>query len=139
MSTPESPLEKKESTLEKELTLSERVDRLEYVLESAYNQLGKHVQETELKLQKESQTLQEELSKTLQLMNMSTLQNIIAIKETIKVLIGKELVDQAALDAAITEEFKKAIEAQQKVISEAHAAYQAKEAQEAQETVKTEF
>ena len=118
MTTPESPLDKKDLKVEEELTLAEKISRLEHTLENAYNHLGKYINETELKLQQDNQKLQEELSRTLHLMNMSTLQNIIAIRETIKALINKNIIDHDELDKAITEELRKAMEAQQKIILE---------------------
>ena len=133
MGTPETPLEKKESKAVDELTLNERVGRLEHTLENAYNQLGKYIHETELKFQKESLELQSEISRTLTLMNMSTLQNIVAIRETIKTLIAKNVVDEKELDTAINAELTKAIEAQQKIMSEAQEAY-AKENQQVDQT-----
>lgn len=122
MTTPDSPLDKKDLNVEQELTTTEKVNRLEHTVENAYNQLAKYIHETELKLQQENYALQAELSRTLHLMNMSTLQNIVAIRETIKALIGKGVIDHAELDKAITEELTKAIEAQQKVITEAQEA-----------------
>jgi hypothetical protein len=117
--TPESPLDKKETDLERELTLDERVNRLEHVLENAFNQLGSYISEVELKTQRESQDLQQQLSKTLTLMNMSTLQNIVTLRETLKVLIEKEIIDPKAFEKDVTEELTKAIQAQQKAIQEA--------------------
>jgi hypothetical protein len=117
--TPESPLDKKETDLERELTLDERVNRLEHVLENAFNQLGSYISEVELKTQRESQDLQQQLSKTLTLMNMSTLQNIVTLRETLKVLIEKEIIDPKTFEKDVTEELTKAIQAQQKAIQEA--------------------
>lgn len=117
--TPESPLDKKETDLERELTLDERVNRLEHVLENAFNQLGSYISEVELKVQRESQDLQQQLSKTLTLMNMSTLQNIVTLRETLKVLIEKEIIDPKTFEKDVTEELTKAIQAQQKAIQEA--------------------
>jgi hypothetical protein len=131
MTTPESPLDKKESVFEEELTMPERVSRLEHVVENAYNQLGKYIHETELKFQKEGYNLQTEISKTLTLMNMSILQNIVAIRETVKALIAKNVLDQTELDKAITDELAKAIEAQQKIVSEVQEAYEKEKAQTA--------
>lgn len=122
MTAPESPLEKKDRKVEEELTLVEKVHRLEHVVENAYNSLGKYIHETELKLQQENLALQQEISRTLTLMNMSTLQNIVAIRETIKALITKNVIDHAELDKAITEELTKAVEAQQKLMVEAQEA-----------------
>jgi hypothetical protein len=130
MTTPETPLDKKDLRVEEELTLSEKVSRLEATLENAYNQLARSIHETELKLEKSSQELQVEISKTLTLMNMSTLQNIIAIRETVKALISKSLIDGEELDKAITEELKKGIEAQQKIMTEAQEAYVKEQSQE---------
>lgn len=129
MTTPETPLDKKEPKVVEELTLAEKVGRLEHTLENAYNQLGKYIHETELKLQKDSLELQAEISRTLTLMNMSTLQNIVAIRETIKALIARNVVDEKELDQAINSELTKAIEAQQKIMTEAQEAY-AKEQEE---------
>jgi hypothetical protein len=124
MTTPETPLDKKDLKQEEEITLTEKVSRLEHTLENAYNQLGRYIHETELKLQKDSVALQAEISRTLTLMNMSTLQNIVAIRETIKALIAKNVVDEKELDKAITEELTKAIEAQQKIMAEAQDTYE---------------
>lgn len=117
--TPESPLDKKSTDIERELTLDERVNRLEHVLENAFNQLGSYISEVELKTQSESKDLQSQLSKTLTLMNMSTLQNIVTLRETLKVLIEKEIIDPKEFEKDVTEELTKAIQAQQKAILEA--------------------
>ena len=121
MTAPTSPLEKKEENLERELTTDERINRLEHTLENAYNQLGRAIHENELKTQHESMDLQQQLSKTLTLMNMSTLQNIVTLRETLKVLISKEVINANELEVAVTAELTKAIEAQQKTILEQQA------------------
>lgn len=135
MSTPETPLDKKDLKEVEELTLTEKINRLEHTLENAYNQLGKSIHETELRLQKDSVSLQAEISRTLTLMNMSTLQNIVAIRETIKALISRNVIDENELDKAISEELTKAVEAQQKIMVEAQENYlKEQQEQEQQQT-----
>lgn len=134
MTTPETPLDKKDLREDEELTLTEKVSRLEHTLENAYNQLGKYIHETELKLQKDSMSLQAEISRTLTLMNMSTLQNIVAIRETIKALISRNVIDEKELDKAISEELTKAVEAQQKIMAEAQENYLKEQQEQVQET-----
>jgi hypothetical protein len=129
MTTPQSPLDKKDQSAAPELTLDQRVNRLEHTIENAFNYLAKGISEVELKVTNENKDLQTQLSKTLTLMNMSTLQNIITIRETLRVLIEKDLVDAQAFEAQVTAELTKAIEAQQKAILEQQDA-QAEETQE---------
>lgn len=128
---PDSPLDKKEGTaIERELTMEERVKRLEVTLENAFNYLGKEIHQSELRTKQEGETLQAQVSKTLTLMNMSTLQNIVAIRELIKTLVAEKIVDGDALDKRIQEELAKAIEAQQKVMQDQAKAAEAAEAKQ---------
>lgn len=121
MTTPESPLDKKNLTVDAPLTLEERVGKLESTLENAFNFLAKNLSEVEFRAEQESKELQAQISKTLTLMNMSILQNIITIRETLRVLIEKEVVDAPTFEAQVTAELTKAIEAQQKAMMEAQA------------------
>lgn len=116
MTTPTSPLDKKDLNAEAELTLDQRVNRLEHTLENAFNYLGKQISSVDFKLSQESKEVQAEISKTLTLMNMSTLQNIVTLREILKTLIDKEIIDAKAFEASLTEELTRAIEAQQKAI-----------------------
>ena len=128
MTTPTSPLDKKEVATEAPLTLEERVSKLEHTLENAFNFLAKNIAEVEFRISQESKELQAQLSKTLTLMNMSNLQNIITVRETLRVLINKEIVDPQAFETQVTAELTKAIEAQQAAIM----GEQSKEAQPAE-------
>lgn len=117
MSTaPESPLEKKDPAADLELTTDERVARLEQLVENSFNYLARGLNEVDLKASNEAKDLQAQLSKTLTLMNMSTLQNIIAIRELLGILIKNGTVDATSFEKSVTDELTKAIEAQQKAI-----------------------
>lgn len=117
--TPESPLEKKVQVEEETLTVEERVTRLEMTLERAFNVLGNSQHDMQMQLAEEKNHFEGELSQTLTLMNISTLQNVIALREVTRALIAKGLVDAEALDKVVQEELHKAIQAQQKAVQEA--------------------
>lgn len=115
-SAPDSPLEKKDPAADLDLTVDERVARLEQLVQNSFNYLGRGLNEVDLKAADRVKELESELSKTLTLMNMSTLQNIITLRELLALLIKNETVDAASFEKAVTDELTKAIEAQQKAI-----------------------
>jgi hypothetical protein len=116
MNAPESPLDKKTENLERVLTPEERIARLEHTIDGVYNQLGRYISQVELQTQNNLKELEQGIGKTITLVNLSVLQNIITLRETLKMLIGKEVIDGAALDAIVIKELTTAIEAQQKAV-----------------------
>lgn len=119
MTTPESPLEKKESSDERPLTADERISRLEIALENAYNVLARENHRIQMKVEEDNGILQSDLTRTLTLMNMSTLQNIVSIRVLAQELVAKGLLDQKDIEAKVAAELNTAVEAQQKVMKEA--------------------
>jgi hypothetical protein len=124
MTTPESPLEKKESSDERPLTADERISRLEIALENAYNVLARENHRIQMKVEEDNGILQGDLTRTLTLMNMSTLQNIVSIRVLAQELVAKGLLDQKDIEAKVAAELNTAVEAQQKVMQEARDAAQ---------------
>lgn len=138
MSVPESPYEKKETVpTEKELTLEERVGRVEIVIENAFNALAKGIQEVDLKSQEERRHLEQGISQTLNMINLTVLQNIITVREVTKVLIEKGIVDEKELNAKIETSLKEALEMQRQAIEKAQEEILAAATQAAQEATET--
>lgn len=121
MTTPVNPDEKKEQKEVNALTLEERVGRLEIVLENAFNLLSKSIKETELRLQDSKRYLETDIARSLHMMNLTTLQNIITIRELANHLVGKQIVDGAELEEKIRVSLEEAIAEQTKAIEEANA------------------
>lgn len=137
MTAPTSPLDKKETiSVEKELTLEERVGRLEIVIENAFNALAKGIHESEIRLNEERVYLEKGLSQTLNMINLTILQNIVTIRELTKVLVEKELVDAKDLEEKVQTSLKEALELQRKVLEEAQAAAVAQQTEQTSEETK---
>jgi hypothetical protein len=101
MTSPESPLEKKAQTesIEEVLTLEERVGRLEIVIERAFNALAKNIHENDLRNIEQRNHLEGELTKTLTIMNLGTLQNVVTLRELMDDLVEKNLISKEELEA----------------------------------------
>ena len=126
MTAPIDPMAKKEVKEEAlELTIEERVGRLEIVLENAFNLLSKNIHETELRMAESRRYLETDLARSLHMMNLTTLQNIITIREVTTMLVEKQVVDGAELETKIDASLREALEAQAKAIEEAQANAQA--------------
>lgn len=119
MSVPESPYEKKEAVPEKELTLEERVGRLEIVIENVFNTLAKAIQEADLRAQEERRHLEQGISQTLNMINLTVLQNIVTVREVTKILIEKTLIDEKELNTKIEASLKEALDMQRQAIEKA--------------------
>lgn len=137
MITPESPLEKRvvETTAEaaaeetRTLTLEERVGRLEITLENAFNALARGIHESELRTVGARNEMQAELARTLTMMNLSALQSIVTLKEVVKQLTEKNVLDQAKLDENVSAALKEAVDSQQAAMQEAVSRAQAEATQ----------
>lgn len=121
MTTPANPDERKEQKEVNALTLEERVGRLEIVLENAFNLLSKSIKETELRLQDSKRYLETDIARSLHMMNLTTLQNIITIRELANNLVAKQVIDGAELEEKIRVSLEEAIAEQTKAIEEANA------------------
>lgn len=117
MSTPESPLDKKGTVEERVLTPEERITRLEYTLERAYNTLGKEVNRVEMNMGGTLNQLQSEVTQAVHVLNASNMQNIITIQELIKMLSKTGTLDEKILVANVTEQAKIAIAKQQEYLA----------------------
>lgn len=116
MTTPTSPLDKKTTIEERELTLEERVGRLEFTLERAYNVLTKQTTELEMGVAENFNRLQGEVTQAITVLNLSNLQNIITIRELVRVLAKSATIDEKSLNETITAELKKAVQEQQEIL-----------------------
>ena len=116
MTTPETPEEKKELQEVEILTIEERLAKLENLVNNAFNYLAKTTHEVDFRLQNQVQELQTEVSKTITLINMSVLQNIVMLRELIGILVKKEIVDLKEYQEVVNTELTKAIETQQQII-----------------------
>jgi len=131
MTTPTSPLEKKETIIEAELTDSERIKRLELTLERAYNTLGKEISELDISVAENFNRFQNEVTHAITMINASNLQSIITLKELMKLLVKNGTVDEKVLNEAISEEIKKAVAHQQQIVEQMRAAQEKAQAETA--------
>ncbi len=132
MTSPESPLDKKGTVEERTLTVEERISRLEFTLERAYNVLGKELSKLEMTTAENFGTLHGEVTQAVHVLNASNLQNILTIKELTKMLGKAKVIDEKVLEANVAEQAKIAIARQQEYLQMLQA-----EALKANETVTT--
>lgn len=116
MTAPETPEEKKDFKEVEILTSEERLTKLENLVNNAFNYLAKITHELDFKMQNQVNELQTEVSKTVTLMNMSILQNIIMLRELVGMLVSTKTIDLEAYQEIVNKELTKAVEAQQQII-----------------------